>query len=144
MRYGLLFLFSSLITLNGCATLGLDAHEKTDSQATTQPTPFSAQGWGGTICQELLQDVHPTTNQSVEDAALNIRLYESWISGFITGANYAQHDVYDFSGDTSPADSFEWIKQYCLQNPIDPVPLALHKLIGEWKQEGKIILDVTP
>ena len=75
----------------------------------------------------------------LEEAGLNIGLYQSWISGFISGANYAQNDVYDISGDTQPTESFEWVKQYCLQFPIDPVPLALHKLIEAWEREGKII-----
>lgn len=136
MHYRLLLLFAA-ITLNGCAVLQLTPDQAPDT-GIKQPTPFSAQGWGGTICQEMLQDIH-SSNKTAEEAALNINLYQSWISGFITGANYALTDVYDISGDTSPNDSFEWIKQYCLQYPIDPIPLALHKLIQEWEQAGKIM-----
>lgn len=140
MRHRLLFSSIFVIALNGCATLQPSLNEK-PIETKTQPTPFSAQGWGGTICQEMLQDIHPT-NKTPEEAGLNIGLYQSWISGFISGANYAQNDVYDLSGDASPTDSFEWIKQYCLQYPIDPIPLALHKLIEEWEQAGKIIYEV--
>lgn len=140
MHYPLLLLSILTIALNGCASLQSASDEQAKVTEKQAIAPFSAQGWGGTICQEMLQDIH-TTDKTPEEAGLNIGLYQAWISGFISGANYAQNDVYDISGDTQPTESFEWIKQYCLQYPIDPVPLALHKLIEEWEREGKIIYE---
>jgi hypothetical protein len=140
MRYRSLLL-SAVISLQGCAALQLNPEQQA-VVIKSQPAAFSAQGWGGTICQEMLKDIHPT-NKSVEAAAANVSLYQSWISGFISGANYAFNEVYDLSGEANPNDSFEWIKQYCLQYPIDPIPLALHKLIQEWQQTGKIIYDAN-
>ena len=112
--------------------------------ATNQPkennklTPFSAQGWGGTTCEELMHDISPKKvgfNQAVQ----NIRLYESWASGFVTGVNYSDSSVYDVSGDTTPKEIFAWLKDYCEEHSDTAVPIALHALIGIWEKEGKVI-----
>lgn len=105
-------------------------------------SPFSAQGWGGTTCNEMLHDIHPNT--AGKQAAQNIGLYQSWISGFVSGVNYTRDDAYDVSGATSPEESFEWVKNYCLQYPIDPLPVALHKLIQHWNEQGKLLTEPEP
>ena len=69
----------------------------------------------------------------------NIRLYESWASGFVTGVNYSDSSVYDVSGDTTPKEIFAWLKDYCETHSETAVPIALHELIGIWEQEGKVI-----
>ena len=125
----IIFCVCMVATVYGCANL-----QPKQSQSVS---PFSAQGWGGTTCNEMLHDIHPAT--SGERAGQNIGLYQSWISGFVSGVNYTRNDAYDVSGATSPNDSFEWVKNYCLENPIDPFPVALHKLIQHWKTEGKVL-----
>ena len=125
---------SIAVTLHGCANL----QPKTSGDIGA----FSAQGWGGTTCNEMLHDIHTAT--AGERAGQNIGLYQSWVSGFISGVNYTRNDVYDVSGATGPTESFEWIKNYCLQNPVDPLPLALHKLIQHWQNEGKVLTQAEP
>ena len=116
--------------------------------ANLQPKPpqevsaFSAQGWGGTTCNEMLHDIHTAT--AGERAAQNVGLYQSWLSGFISGVNYSRDDVYDVSGATNPTDSYEWVKNYCLQNPIDPLPVAVHQLIQHWQTNGKVLTEPEP
>lgn len=118
------------VSVSACANL--------QQKQSDDVSPFSAQGWGGTTCNEMLHDIHPATGG--KQAGQNIGLYQSWISGFVSGVNYARNDVYDISGATSPTESYEWVKNYCLQNPIDPFPVALHKLIQHWQAEGKILV----
>lgn len=115
--------------ISGCANL--------PSKQTQAMTPFSAQGWGGTVCSEMLRDIDPANGG--KKAGQNIGLYQSWISGFVSGVNYARSDIYDISGATSPNESFDWIKQYCLRHPDHPIPVALHELISHWEREGKIL-----
>lgn len=101
--------------------------------------PFSAQGWGGTTCNTLLHDITPK-NVGFEQAVQNIHLYQSWVSGFFSGVNYATVDAYDVSGSTSPEESFAWVQKYCTEHPNAAVPIVLHELLEMWKQEGKIII----
>lgn len=129
-KFKIIFVVGSTLVVFACANL--------QQKQTNEVSPFSAQGWGGTTCNEMLHDIHPATGG--KHAEQNIGLYQSWISGFVSGVNYARNNVYDVSGATSPNDSFEWVKNYCLQNPIDPFPVALHKLIQHWKTEGKILV----
>lgn len=130
-KFKIIFVIGSSLIVFACANL--------QQKQSNEVSPFSAQGWGGTSCNEMLHDIHPATGG--KHAGQNIALYQSWISGFVSGVNYARDDVYDVSGATSPDDSFEWVKNYCLQNPIDPFPVALHKLIQHWQAEGKIHID---
>lgn len=127
--YKIIFNVAITLVVYGCANL--------QQKQSGDVSPFSAQGWGGTTCNEMLHDIHPATGG--KQAGQNTGLYQSWISGFVSGVNYARNDVYDISGATSPTESFEWVKNYCLQNPIDPFPVALHKLIQHWQAEGKIL-----
>ncbi len=124
-------IFAVLFTtfLFGCANI--------KQKASNNISSHSAQGWGGTTCGEMLHDIDPANGGT--KAGQNIGLYQSWISGFISGVNYSRNDIYDVSGDTSPNDSFDWVKNYCIQNPTTPVPLALHELILKWKKEGKVL-----
>jgi len=131
LNYTSLLLISLLAS--GCATL---QGKPTESN---EVTSFSAQGWGGTICKDLNHDILPI-NVGFPQAVQNIRLYQSWASGFVSGANYADSDVYDVSGTTTPEDTFVWLKSYCEQNPNTAIPIALHKLIGIWHSEGKTIV----
>ena len=122
-------IISIIANIFGCANL--------QSKQTEEVAPFSAQGWGGTICREMMHDINPANGG--KKAGQNIGLYQSWISGFISGINYARSDVYDISGATDPTESFDWVKQYCVQHPDHPIPMALHALISQWEQEGKIL-----
>ncbi len=113
-------LIASLIA-NGCATMQA---KQTD---TNKAAPFSAQGWGGTACKELIHDITPK-NIGFQQAVQNIRLYQSWASGFVSGVNYSDSDVYDVSGATTPKDTFIWLKNYCADNLETAIPIALHEL----------------
>ena len=127
------FLIAYLVSiLLGCASLQPKEPE--------QVAPFSAQGWGGTTCEELIHDISPK-KVGFEQAVKNVNLYQSWISGFISGVNYARNDVYDVSGATDPEDSFKWVKQHCDQHLDKPVPEALHELLDQWQQEEKVLTD---
>jgi len=126
------FLFVSLL-FSGCATM------QGKSIESDEIAPFSAQGWGGTVCKDLNHDILPK-NVGFQQAVQNIRLYQSWASGFVSGANYADSDVYDVSGATTPEDTFVWLKNYCEEHPDTAIPIALHELIGIWESEGKIIV----
>ena len=104
MRYSH-YIFVLLITFlaNGCALM------QTKQADTKAVTPFSAQGWGGATCGDLTHDITPK-NVGFQQAVQNIRLYQSWASGFISGVNYADADIYDVSGSTTPEDTFIWLK----------------------------------
>lgn len=135
MQIKKIFFLLSIITLaSGCASV--------PNKQTKELSPFSAQGWGGTTCHEMLNDIDPN-NSNKDVAGLNIGLYQSWISGFISGTNYAQTSVYDVSGASTPEESFTWIKNYCLDHPQTPIPLALHELILAWESEGIILTEPT-
>lgn len=99
-------------------------------------TPFSAQGWGGTTCKELIHDITPQ-NVGFNVAVQNIHLYQSWASGFVSGVNYENKNAYDVSGGTPPEDTFAWLKNYCSKNMQTAIPIALHELLISWEQEGK-------
>ena len=100
--------------------------------------PFSAQGWGGTTCKELIHDITPK-NVGFEQAVQNIHLYQSWASGFVSGVNYSDSEVYDVSGESTPEETFAWLNEYCGENPEVAIPIALHELITIWEQEGKVL-----
>lgn len=113
----------------GCAT--------TETKKDTDVTPFSAQGWGGATCKELIHDITPS-NVGFQQAVEHIRLYQSWASGFVSGVNYSDNDIYDVSGATSPEETFAWLKDYCSENSDTAIPVALHELILNWQQQGKV------
>lgn len=117
------------VLFTGCAT--------TETKKDTSVTPFSAQGWGGTTCKELIHDITPS-NVGFQQAVEHIRLYQSWASGFVSGVNYSDNDVYDVSGATSPEETFAWLKEYCSESPDTAIPVALHELILDWQQQGKV------
>ena len=133
MRYfnHALILIVSLIA-GGCAS------NQAKQVNTNEITPFSAQGWGGATCEDLIHDITPK-NVGFQQAIQNIRLYQSWASGFVSGVNYTDNDVYDVSGATTPEDTFIWLKDYCEDNPETAIPIALHELLGVWENEGKIL-----
>ena len=101
-------------------------------------SPYSAQGWGGTTCQQLIADITPE-KVGFEQAVSNINAYQAWLSGFVSGVNYATEDAYDVSGATEPEESFIWLKEYCDQHHQTTVPQALHTLLEQWEKEGKLI-----
>ncbi len=131
----LYFLSSLLLSLfaSGCATT------QTKSVESNEIAPFSAQGWGGAICENLNHDILPK-NVGFQRAIQNIRLYQSWASGFVSGVNYADSDVYDISGATTPQDTFTWLNDYCEEHPGTAIPIALHELMGIWRAEGKTLV----
>lgn len=118
-----------IIPASGCTGLQKKQNE--------QVNPFNVQGWGGTLCTEMLSDINSANGGT--KAGQNIGLYQSWISGFVSGINYADDSIYDVSGDTSPNDSFEWVKNYCIKNPDESVPTALHELVIQWEIDGKVL-----
>ena len=121
-----------VVLLSGCASIPTHQANKLK--------PFSAQGWGGTTCAEMLSDIDPN-NSNKDIAGLNIGLYQSWISGFISGTNYAESEIYDVSGNSTPEQSFAWIQNYCIENPEVAVPLAMHELILAWQQENIVLRE---
>ena len=125
----IIVLILPVLTLFACASM------QTRSPETI--APFSAQGWGGANCADLLHDTNPAIGG--EKAGLNTGLYQSWISGFVSGVNYSNQKVLDISGDTGPNVSFDWIKSYCLRNPDSTIPEAMHRLILQWYTEGKSV-----
>ncbi len=130
--FALAVLLSSFIS--GCATT------KEPSSESNEIAPFSAQGWGGAICKDLNHDILPK-NVGFQQAVQNIRLYQSWASGFVSGVNYADNDVYDVSGATTPEEIFVWLKNHCEENPENAIPIALHELMAAWEEEGKILVQ---
>ncbi|MFK7795273.1 MAG: hypothetical protein AB8B89_07995 [Gammaproteobacteria bacterium] len=126
------FIFFLCLIASGCATT------QTKQADSNEVSPFSAQGWGGATCEDLIHDITPK-NVGFQQAVENIRLYQSWASGFVSGVNYSDSDVYDVSGATTPEDTFIWLKNYCEDNSETVIPIALHELLGIWKQEGKTL-----
>ena len=108
------------------------------SKHNTEVSPYSAQGWGGTTCEQLIDDITPK-KVGFEQAVSNIKAYQAWLSGFVSGVNYSSSDTYDVSGKTEPEESFTWIKEYCEEHHEATVPQALHILLNTWEKEGKII-----
>ena len=129
------FIFVLLIctVVSSCASI-----QRKQTESEDVPTPFSAHGWGGATCKELIHDITPE-NVGFQQAVQNIRLYQSWASGFVSGVNYSDNNVYDVSGATSPEDTFIWLKEFCSENNATAIPLALHELLEIWKNEGKVI-----
>jgi len=110
----------------------------TDHQANSQiaKNSYYAQGWGATSCRQLSIDL--STQQLTERQAIaNRYLYQAWISGFVSGVNYADIAMYDISGDTSSEQTLAWIEQHCQQAPSDTVPSALHQLMQNWQTTGQ-------
>ena len=103
-------------------------------------SPYSAQGWGGTSCQQLIDDITPK-EVGFQQAVNNVKAYQAWLSGFISGVNYAEENIYDISGATDPEESFIWLKEYCDQHHETTVPQALHILLNQWEKEGKLIAN---
>ncbi len=132
MHHIFLPLLVTTLLLTGCATT-----QTKQANDTNKVTPFSAQGWGGTTCEELIHDITPT-NVGFQQAVQNIRLYQSWASGFVSGVNYESDEAYDVSGGTSPEETFAWLKDYCSDNLETAIPVALHELLIIWQQEGKV------
>ena len=128
---------SSLIIISSLFIFAC-ASTQTKQEETVQP--YSAQGWGGTTCEQLIHDITPKKvgfNQAVQ----NIKAYQAWVSGFISGVNYASNDAYDVSGSTDPEESFIWLKEYCDEHHETAVPEALHELLEIWEKEGKVIAE---
>ena len=121
-----------------CHSVFLMACASTQTKQEEPLAPFSAQGWGGTTCKELIHDITPK-NVGFEQAVQNIHLYQSWASGFVSGVNYSDSEVYDVSGATTPEDTFEWLNEYCGEHPDVAIPIALHELIAIWEAEGKVL-----
>lgn len=127
----IIYITLASLALSGCVSM----HTKQGNNSTAV-TPFSAQGWGGTTCQQLIYDITPG-NVGFQQAVQNIRMYQSWTSGFISGVNYEDNIAYDVSGGTSPEETFVWLKEFCHNNADTPVPVALHERILTWKEQGK-------
>jgi len=118
--------------LNACASAPAVKPSATDSaDSKTATNSYYAQGWGATTCEQLSIDLS-SPQLSPEQALANRYLYQAWISGFVSGVNYADIDVYDISGDTNAERTLEWIEQYCQQSPQYSVPNALHELMRDW------------
>ena len=132
MKHRIFFLAIAIQLLSACATT------QTKPTESNKLMPFSAQGWGGTTCKELIHDITPK-NIGFQQAVQNIRLYQSWASGFISGVNYESDVAYDVSGGTTPEEIFAWLKDYCAEHLETPIPIALHELQQVWKQEGKVL-----
>lgn len=118
--------------LNACAsthTIKPSATDIADNKSAIDS--YYAQGWGATTCEQLSIDLS-SPQLSSEQALANRYLYQAWISGFVSGVNYADIDVYDVSGDTNAESTLEWIEHYCQQSPQNSVPNALHELMREW------------
>jgi hypothetical protein len=130
--YFLCLLLLSLFA-SGCAGI------QSKSVKSNDPSPFSAQGWGGAVCTDLNHDIIPE-NVGFQHAVQNIRLYQSWASGFVSGVNYADNDVYDVSGATTPEEIFIWLKDYCAEHVDVAIPVALHELLKVWESEGKTLI----
>lgn len=133
MRY-----FNNAFILMVCLIAGGCATTQTKQAASNEVTPFNAQGWGGATCKDLIHDITPK-NVGFQQAIQNIRLYQSWASGFVSGVNYSDSDAYDVSGATTPEDTFIWLKDYCKDNSETAIPIALHELLGIWEKEGKVL-----
>lgn len=127
-------LITVLITvLSACASApptNSHAHHQTAKHA------YYAQGWGATSCQQLSTDLS-TQQLTGQQATANRYLYQAWISGFISGVNYADMTVYDISGDTSSELTLAWIEQHCQHAPNDSIPSALHQLMQNWQTTGR-------
>ena len=119
-----------VLALNACAT--------TVTQDAQHSHSYRAQGWGATSCQQLNDDLSDTALSRKQSAA-NMHLYQSWLSGFISGVNYAHDDVYDVSGNSAVEDVLAWLKDYCADQPEQNVPVALHELIQECQRLGKTL-----
>ena len=132
MPYKTIPLLLAILLASSCATLQTKQTETDD-----ELSPFSAQGWGGAVCKQLIHDIEPK-NVGFQQSVQNIHLYQSWASGFVSGINYENKHVYDVSGGTSPEDTFAWLKQHCSENQDIAIPIALHELLQQWEQEGKI------
>ena len=112
----------------------------TQTKQHQQVLPYNAQGWGGTSCEQLINDITPK-NVGFDQAVQNIKAYQAWVSGFVSGVNYASVNAYDVSGSTDPEESFMWLKEYCDAHRDTPVPQALHKLLEIWEKEGKVVAE---
>jgi len=107
----------------------------------TQPSAksFSAQGWGATNCQEMMDDLASADKDSIQ--SLNKHMYEAWLSGFISGVNYADMTVYDIAGDMGPEEVLSLLKSYCGKHPETAIPLAMKTLFQDWMASGKSIKE---
>ena len=76
-----------------------------------------------------------TTGQSRKQTSAHQHLYQSWLSGFISGVNYARDDRYDIAANRRVEDIFIWLQNYCTEQPEQDIPLALHELIQEWQDQ---------
>ena len=128
--------------LNACAsapTIKPSATDNADSK--TAVASYYAQGWGATTCEQLSLDLS-SQQLSSEQALANRTLYQAWISGFVSGVNYADFDISDISGDTDAQHTLEWIEHYCQRSPHYSVPHAFHQLMQYWLSTGKTVQQV--
>ena len=115
--------------------LALSACATTAPKDTAPSYAYRAQGWGATSCQQLTDDLNNTALSRKQSAA-NTHLYQSWLSGFISGVNYAWDDTYDVSGNSEVESVLAWLNNYCAEQPEQTIPLALHVLMQEWQRLG--------
>lgn len=119
----------SIALVNACASTPIQPAAKS----------FSAQGWGATNCQEMMDDLTSADKHSIQ--SLNKHMYEAWLSGFISGVNYADAALYDVAGDMGPEEVLTLLKAYCAEHPTVAVPLAMKALFQDWSESGKSVKE---
>ena len=104
-----------------------------------QAESFSAQGWGATNCQEMMTDLATAEQHAIQ--GLNKHMYEAWLSGLISGVNYADASLYDVAGDMGPEEVLILLKTYFAEHPQTSIPLAMQALFQDWLQSGKSVKE---
>ena len=119
----------SIVLVSGCVSTPIQPAAKS----------FSAQGWGATNCQGMMDDLASADTSSIQ--SLNKHMYEAWLSGFISGVNYADAALYDVAGDMGPEQVLILLKAYCIEHPETDVPLAMKALFQDWIESGKSVRE---
>ncbi len=84
---------------------------------------WNARGPGADSCGTFLQD---------EKKSSAVRFtYDIWILGFISAYNSSMDDTWDLLGNTDPAEAYVWLKNFCLEHPLELLSTATLKLIIE-------------
>lgn len=93
--------------------------------------------YGKRTCAEWINVRQQAKLNSPRDMGISELTVKSWVTGFLSGYNYAQGSNKDLLN-SFPADSaFLWVDNYCRSNPKEDLVRAVHTLAEELLKVSK-------
>jgi hypothetical protein len=84
----------------------------TSASAITAEGRYNAQGYGTKSCGAY------TEARKVHES-LEVAVYTTWLTGFITAMNHEISDTYNLAGSTDVEGLMGWLDNWCRQHPTE-------------------------